>query len=524
MKKFLFGILFLFPFFTTAQHISGPRSVCTGGTVTLTDALPTSGGTWSASNTNVVFTSQGSASAQVTGVTQGTAIITYSTGDTFNITVNTYISPVTGTPEFCITGTAQFSDATTGGVWSSSNTAIGTIGSASGTLTGIKRGSLTITYTLNNACITGDFRTFNTLIDTPVNAIGYTSANICINTGTQFTNTTPGGTWGADLPSIATVSSGGYVTGLANGTTGISYTLYNTCGITQAAKIITVNIPAAPINGPNNIYTSTSTQYNNIVAGGSWYLDDSTNASINTSTGILTTSTTAATVVISYIVNNSCGSSGSQLTVNISYVNPSPGTQRVYDSLANIQLDQIQTNTRNTAVNTTDPTYGKSVFVDNTDAVSVFVNQNDGHSVFTSLSPLTQLGKSVFVDNTGRSAFLDTTANGVFVDSSGTAALMDIIRQNNQILAYSTYGPVTIVPLSATNTTTIRYKTIIIGGYTTAANTKLLPSDLTGTNSTDNAFIIGAIPAQVPIQSFSGTTSHTVTAVNNCVIFTLTLN
>ena len=542
MKKLLFLACILFPLFTTAQHITGPRQVCTGGTVTLTDALPTSGGTWSASNTNVVFTSQGSASAQVTGVTQGTAIITYSTGDTFFVNVNTYISPVTGTPEFCISGTAQFSDATTGGVWSTSNTAIGTIGSTSGTVTGLKRGSLTITYTLTNACITGDLRTFNTLIDTPVNAIGYTSANICINSGTQFTNTTPRGTWGAALPSIASVSSGGYVTGQSQGTATISYTLYNTCGVTQATQIVTVQVPAGPIIGPRNIQLATNAQYSNVSSGGSWFLADSTNNSINTATGFLLTSGSVPNVaLIYYLDTNTCGTTEDTASINL-YYNALPGQTRVFDTSVYAELVALINGEQ-------------AVFIDNNNK-PVFVDQV--------IDLMTGKGISAFIDQVStRSAFIDQNTNrSAFVDSTGTAALVQIERENNNIIntldstnfkldsanhlayfslrdlatiqiailniqKYVTYGAVTIVSVNATSTYTVPDNNIIIGGYnntTAGAPVKLLATDITGENSTDFAFIIGSVPAQVPVQSFSGTTSHVVTAVNKVVLFVLSTN
>ncbi len=57
----------------TPSPISGAATVCTGQTITLSDATP--GGTWSSSNT--AFATVGSSTGIVTGVTSGTAIISY---------------------------------------------------------------------------------------------------------------------------------------------------------------------------------------------------------------------------------------------------------------------------------------------------------------------------------------------------------------------------------------------------------------------------------------------------------------
>ncbi len=68
---------------------------------------------------------------------------------------------------------------------------------------------------------------------------------ICIGGTTLLSNATPGGTWTSTFPGIATVSSGGLVTGIAPGIDTIKYSVGSGC---DAKKIVTVNaIPAAAI-------------------------------------------------------------------------------------------------------------------------------------------------------------------------------------------------------------------------------------------------------------------------------------
>ncbi|WP_193372059.1 Ig-like domain-containing protein, partial [Pedobacter agri] len=54
-----------------------------------------------------------------------------------------------GTNTVCVGSTTQYSNSTSGGVWSSSNTAVATV-NASGLVTGVSAGTATIIYTVTN--------------------------------------------------------------------------------------------------------------------------------------------------------------------------------------------------------------------------------------------------------------------------------------------------------------------------------------------------------------------------------------
>ncbi len=117
--------------------ISGISHVCAGSATTLTDA--TTGGTWSSSNTTKATVGS---TGIVTGVAAGTATITYSTGGTcfatLLVTVNSIPTAISGPLSVCTGVTTTLSDGAGGGTWSSSNTAIASIGSStSGIVTGI---------------------------------------------------------------------------------------------------------------------------------------------------------------------------------------------------------------------------------------------------------------------------------------------------------------------------------------------------------------------------------------------------
>ncbi len=158
--------------------ITGTMTVCTGATTALTDA--TTGGTWSSLNSSVATVAS---TGVVTGVSAGTAIISYNDGTTGS--ASTTVTVTTGTPTaitgptvVCTTTHIILSDAVAGGVWSSSATGVATAGT-NGVISGVTAGSTTISYTVTNACGTGTVThtvTVKPLGGTCVSAVNPTTA------------------------------------------------------------------------------------------------------------------------------------------------------------------------------------------------------------------------------------------------------------------------------------------------------------------------------------------------------------
>jgi hypothetical protein len=135
--------------------IAGANQVCTGSTVTLTNA--TTGGVW-ASSTPAVATV--STAGVVTGVTSGNSTITYTVTSAagcvttssllMNVNAVPTVAPITGQNAVCVGSQITLSNATSNGVWSSSNVGIASI-AANGVVTGTGAGTVTISYTVTNA-------------------------------------------------------------------------------------------------------------------------------------------------------------------------------------------------------------------------------------------------------------------------------------------------------------------------------------------------------------------------------------
>jgi hypothetical protein len=168
-------------------NITGTFTVCPGATTTLSDA--TTGGTWSSSNTGIA-TIDGS--GVVTAVAAGTTTISYTNGGgsaTQVVTVNSLptVSAITGNTTLSTAITTQLSNTTTGGTWTSSTLAVGTVNSSTGLVTGLTVGTSSISYTVTSlGCSTTV--TTNVTVNTPAVGINFDGINDHVSIGTNVTN------------------------------------------------------------------------------------------------------------------------------------------------------------------------------------------------------------------------------------------------------------------------------------------------------------------------------------------------
>ena len=282
----------------TPVAITGTLSVCNGLTTQLTDL--TGGGTWSVAPPPGIATISGT--GLVTGTGVGTATISYAIGScaaTAIVTVNTQPAAITGTLGVCDGFTTALTDATGGGIWSSTIITVGTV-DASGNVTGVGVGTTTISYTIGSCAATADV----TVSATPVAITG--TLSVCNGFTTQLTDLTSGGVWSvAPPPGIATISGTGLVTGTGVGTATISYDISG-CA---ATAVVTVNEQPAAITGSLAVCLGLTTQLSDVTVGGIWSSINTgvatisasglvTGAGVGTSTISYTLGTCAATAVV----------------------------------------------------------------------------------------------------------------------------------------------------------------------------------------------------------------------------------
>ncbi len=309
------GILYdTITIYVTITHVPvtivGANNLCLGLTATLSDSI--TGGIWSSGAIGVATI--GSATGIVTSVSAGIATISYSASAscgsivaTKNLTVNPLPSALSGASNICAGSSATLTTTTSGGVWSSSNTGIATVGSLTGNVTGIAAGTATISYTLPTGC----YVTRGVTID-PLPAAITGGSTLCVAGSAVLTSSTTGGVWSSSYPSIASVgSASGLVTAVAAGTATIFYTLPTGC---NASKNITVNPLPGSISGVMAICSGNTTMLTNSVTGGVW----------STTSGIVTlgsatgdvTGISAGTAAITYTLPAGCYTTAT-VTVNV---------------------------------------------------------------------------------------------------------------------------------------------------------------------------------------------------------------
>ena len=137
---------------------------------------------------------------------------------------------------------------------------------------------------------------------------------ICNEASALFTDPEPGGTWAVSDPAVATISSSGTVTALANGAVTILYAVANSCTTAYAFKAIRVGPYAGTIDGMDAYrYGEVDTfcyygEVRNVGGdtGGVWGVTD-TNSNTISASGHITPRVYGLDTAF-YVVTNSCGS------------------------------------------------------------------------------------------------------------------------------------------------------------------------------------------------------------------------
>jgi len=278
--------------------ISGTAVICQGATTILYQSLP--GGTWSSGMPAVATIDAG---GLVTGLTAGTAPITYAFGSgcisTATVTVNALPGPITGSPQLCLGLVTTLGSSTAGGTWTSTNTASAPITSA-GVVHAVSLGTSVIAYTLPTGCSRSINVTVNPLPD-PITG----STNVCAAIPTILSSTTPGGTWTSGNITVATIDPySGIYTGVGPGTTQITYT--SSAGCTTETTVTVQALPPVIGGGPT-VCNGFAVNLSNSMPGGVWSADPSAYmvGTIHSFTGVVT-GITPGTVTITYTIMTGC--------------------------------------------------------------------------------------------------------------------------------------------------------------------------------------------------------------------------
>jgi len=307
-----------------AGVITGSLNVCPAATTTLTD-VP-AGGVWTSATTGTAIVGS---TGVVTGVAVGTTLISYTVTNSCGTVAATAIVTVNPSPNagtingilnVCTTTTTALSDSAGGGVWTSATTGTATIGST-GIVTGVAAGTSLISYRVTNSC--GMVAATATITVNPSPNAGTITGilNVCSGATTTLSDGVGGGVWSSATTGTATIGSTGIVTGVAAGTSLISYRVTNSCGTVAATAIVTVNpLPnAGTITGAASACVSAKVSLADTVAGGLWSSVSQGIAAVG-STGVVSC-IGAGIDTVQYSMSNGCGMA---IVSHVITVNPLP--------------------------------------------------------------------------------------------------------------------------------------------------------------------------------------------------------
>ncbi len=138
--------------------------------------------------------------------------------------------------------------------------------------------------------------------------------SVCEGSTTSLSGTdTPAASnpWVSSQTGTATVDNSGVVTGVAAGTTDITYTTNNGC---VAIETVTVDPGTPTISGTATVCVGSTTTLTGTPTGGTWSSDDLLLATVNSTTGVVTGEATGSPTIT---YTTGCGSENQIVTINI---------------------------------------------------------------------------------------------------------------------------------------------------------------------------------------------------------------
>jgi trimeric autotransporter adhesin len=235
------------------------------------------------------------------------------TTDTAYLTVDTLPMAVTGAATVCVGATATYSDASTGGTWTTLYPMVDSI-SAAGVVTGISAGVDTVYYSLTNSCGTNSSWMAISVIASPTVASISGGTSLCAMSTDTLTDATMGGVWTNMSGMIDSVSAMGVVYGIAAGTDTIKYTVTNACGTAQAVLGISVAAPNYAISGPASVCVGSTISFTSMVAGGTWFVK---HTATDTVSGGVVYGKAAGNDTVFYAVTNACGNDTASMAITV---------------------------------------------------------------------------------------------------------------------------------------------------------------------------------------------------------------
>jgi hypothetical protein len=289
---------------TASITANGPTTFCQGGNVVLA-AAGNGAISWTNNQNTPAITVASSGNFAYT-ITDANGCSSTSIPTAVTVTALPVVPAISGANSVCSGATTLFTNPTSGGAWSSSNTSIAAVDPL-GSINGTGVGSATISYQLTaNGCSATSTKVINVLANpvATISAVGSTS--FCIGSNVTLVSS-PGVTYawsnGATTQNV-TLNTGGPITVEVTGTNG--------CSTTSAPQTITVNpLPVLdPIAGASVVCAGSTGTLTNTTFGGTWSSANANVAVVNAVSGVVS-GNTAGTANMTYSYTNANGCSAS---------------------------------------------------------------------------------------------------------------------------------------------------------------------------------------------------------------------
>jgi len=288
------------------------NTTCVGTTLTI---QPSTGGTWTSSDESVATVTN---AGIITGVNPGTATFTFvdaatgcSSGPSEIVTIQAGpTASVTGSDDLCVGQTTSLAP-TVGGVWMSSDPTVATVDN-NGLVTAISAGSASFVFTeIATGCIA---EAVGPVVVESGPAIAFTgSTELCIG-GTSNITASEVGTWTSTNPSVATITSSGVITAVAQGIARFIFTETSTGCQSELSGALTVNAPPSVSVAGSGMICIAGTGQLLPSTGGTWESMDTDIATI-TNTGVIT-GVSSGTVTLRYM-DTTTGCTSLPVTVQV---------------------------------------------------------------------------------------------------------------------------------------------------------------------------------------------------------------
>ncbi len=317
-------------------------AICDGSSTDLTGTGAVSY-TWSPA-TNLSATTGATVTANPTSTITYTVTGTGVNGCTNTAPVTVTVNPlpvvdtIAGTLSVCIDATTALSNATGGGVWTSSTPSVATVG-VTGIVTGVTAGTSTISYTVTDGfgCVN---RVTKVVTVNPLPVINSLSGifTTCQNVDLLMNSNIAFGTWSSSNISVGAVDTfAGVLIPASVGTTMVTYNVLST-GCSSTREVTVIQAPSV-IVGVTAMCPGGTATLTTSPAGGTWTTSNPSVITVNSSTGEVTAVKVAYSGIsvagITYTIPNGCSRTVAPT------VNPIPSP--IYGGVTNICMGESTT-------------------------------------------------------------------------------------------------------------------------------------------------------------------------------------